>query len=73
MARSYQGAEWPDPAKWFSRKEAAAETGLTRERITMIIASGEVKTLQRGRWLYIERESLAAYRRRKGSTDDRRP
>jgi hypothetical protein len=72
MVRAYQGADKPDPSKWVSRKEAAAETGLTRERITMIIASGEVRTLQRGRWVYIERASLAAYRRRRGTNDDRR-
>jgi hypothetical protein len=73
MPRAYQGAEKPDPAKYVSRKEAAAITGWTRERITMIIASGEVNTVQRGKWVYIERASLAAYRRGRGSTDDRRP
>lgn len=72
MARTYQGAEWPDRSKYVSRKEAAALTGWTRERITMIIASGEVRTVQRGKWVYIERASLAAYRRNRGTTDDRR-
>lgn len=72
MARAYQNPGWPDPEKYVSRKKAAEEMGLTRERITMIIASGEVKTLQRGKFIYIERASLAAYRRNRGTTDDRR-
>lgn len=67
MARTYQGAEWPDRDKYVSRQEASKILGIPSERILPMIRRGEVlEGLQRGKWWYVTRESIAAYQRMRG-------
>jgi hypothetical protein len=56
-----------DRTVWMSRAEAAQVMGVSQNWIKPLVDQGEIKGLQRGKWLYIERKSAAAYvRRQKG-------
>lgn len=56
-----------DRTVWMSRAEAAQVMGVASNWIKPLVDQGEIKGLQRGKWLYIERASAAAYvRRQKG-------
>lgn len=46
-----------DRTKYMTRSEAAKLLGVPHERIAPLVAQGRLKALQRGHWLYIERES----------------
>lgn len=55
-----------DRTVWMSRQEAAQEMGVASNWIKSLVEQGEIKGLQRGKWLYIERASAKTYLRRQG-------
>lgn len=66
MARTYQGAEWPDRSKYVSRQEAARILGIPPERILPLIRNGSLSGQQRGKWWYVSRESLNTFQQKRG-------
>jgi hypothetical protein len=62
MARSYEKADRPDPSKYVSRAEAAKMLGVPDNRILPMIKDGLLVGLQRGKWWYVSRDSIAYYK-----------
>lgn len=61
MARSYEKADRPDPRKYVSRQEAARMLRVPDNRVLPLIRKGLLNGLQRGKWWYVSRDSIAYY------------
>lgn len=54
-----------DRSVWMPRSEAAQVLGIPSNWIKALVDKGELRGLQRGKWLYIERASADTYKRKK--------
>jgi hypothetical protein len=54
-----------DRSVWMPRAEAAQVLGIPSNWIKPLVDKGELRGLQRGKWLYIERASASAYQKRR--------
>jgi hypothetical protein len=49
-----------DRSKYMSRKDAAAELGISYEALTLLYKRGKLRGVRRGHWIHISRESIQA-------------
>lgn len=69
MARkrdSEQSARDIDRRKYMTRTEAAIALGVGQGAVLPMWKQGRLRGIQRGKWLYIERESVEDFKRKRG-------